>query len=206
MNYRIYENHTNTINTWLYTHLRYFGDEYRREDGTPDEKKCRKESGDDACCRYDTYMALSDYNYLRQMLGIFHVTLGKNEYILQIKARIYNETGDFTDDDDVLDHGEKLTCKEVRTESFSQDGHNGGDYILVVPDERIQQMTCVLFRTCGELCRKVPADLQSKLDDLIDGDDDDDEVIAEDDDECLLWNRHHCHLCSSQSCAGKRIG
>ena len=24
--YRIYENHTNTMNTWLYTHLRYFGD------------------------------------------------------------------------------------------------------------------------------------------------------------------------------------
>lgn len=27
------------MNTWLYTHLRYFGDEYRREDGTPDEKR-----------------------------------------------------------------------------------------------------------------------------------------------------------------------
>ena len=41
-------------------------------------------------------MALSDYNYLRQMLGYSKVTLGEDEYILQIKARIYNETGDFT--------------------------------------------------------------------------------------------------------------
>lgn len=75
--YRIYENHTNTMNTWLYTHLRYFGDEYRREDGTPDEKKIRKGSDDDAYCRYDTYMGLSDYNHLRKMLGYSTETLGK---------------------------------------------------------------------------------------------------------------------------------
>ncbi len=84
-------------------------------------------------------MALSDYNYLRQMLGYSKVTLGEDEFILQIKARIYNETGDFTDEIVVFDQGEKLTCKEVRTEPFSQDGHNGGDYILVVPDERNQR-------------------------------------------------------------------
>ena len=63
---------------------------------------------------YDTFMALSDYNYLRQMLGYSKVTLGEDEYILQIKARIYNETGDFTDEIGVFDQGEKLTCKEVR--------------------------------------------------------------------------------------------
>lgn len=58
-----------------------------------------------------------------------------------MKQRVYKETGDFTDDVKLQDRGETLTCRKICTESFSQDGHNGGDYIIVVPDERIQQMT-----------------------------------------------------------------
>lgn len=177
--YRIWENHTDVVNTWLYTHLRYFGDKYKKADGTPDEKKIAGKNGEEYA-PYDTFMALSDYNYLRQMLGYSKVTLGEDEYILQIKARIYNETGDFTDEIGVFDQGEKLTCKEVRTESFSQDGHNGGDYILVVPDERINGMNAYYSELAVAVRGKVPADLQSKLDDLIDGDDDDDEASPDD--------------------------
>ena len=178
-NYRIWENHTDAVNTWLYTHLRYFGDKYKKADGTPDEKKIAGKNGEEYA-PYDTFMALSDYNYLRQMLGYSKVTLGEDEYILQIKARIYNETGDFTDEIGVFDQGEKLTCKEVRTEPFSQDGHNGGDYILVVPDERISGMNAYYSELAVAVRGKVPADLQSKLDDLIDGDDDDDEASPDD--------------------------
>lgn len=177
--YRIWENHTDAVNTWLYTHLRYFGDKYKKADGTPDEKKIAGKNGEEYA-PYDTFMALSDYNYLRQMLGYSKVTLGEDEYILQIKARIYNETGDFTDEIGVFDQGEKLTCKEVRTEPFSQDGHNGGDYILVVPDERISGMNAYYSELAVAVRGKVPADLQSKLDDLTDGDDDDDEASPDD--------------------------
>lgn len=177
--YRIWENHTDAVNIWLYTHLRYFGDKYKKADGTPDEKKIAEKNGEEYA-PYDTFMALSDYNYLRQMLGYSKVTLGEDEYILQIKARIYNETGDFTDEIGVFDQGEKLTCKEVRTEPFSQDGHNGGDYILVVPDERISGMNAYYSELAVAVRGKVPADLQSKLDDLTDGDDDDDEASPDD--------------------------
>lgn len=177
--YRIWENHIDAVNTWLYTHLRYFGDKYKKADGTPDEKKIAGKNGEEYA-PYDTFMALSDYNYLRQMLGYSKVTLGEDEYILQIKARIYNETGDFTDEIGVFDQGEKLTCKEVRTEPFSQDGHNGGDYILVVPDERISGMNAYYSELAVAVRGKVPADLQSKLDDLTDGDDDDDEASPDD--------------------------
>lgn len=177
--YRIWENHTDAVNIWLYTYLRYFGDKYKKADGTPDEKKIAEKNGEEYA-PYDTFMALSDYNYLRQMLGYSKVTLGEDEYILQIKARIYNETGDFTDEIGVFDQGEKLTCKEVRTEPFSQDGHNGGDYILVVPDERISGMNAYYSELAVAVGGKVPADLQSKLDDLTDGDDDDDEASPDD--------------------------
>mgnify|MGYP000688964102 CR=1 FL=1 len=70
---------------------------------------------------------LSDYNHLRKMLGYSTETLGKNEYILQMKQRVYKETGDFTDGVKLQDRGETLTCRKICTESFSQDGHNGGD-------------------------------------------------------------------------------
>ncbi len=170
--YRIWENHTDAVNTWLYTHLRYFGDKYKKADGTPDEEKIAGKNGEEYA-PYDTFMALSDYNYLRQMLGYSKVTLGEDEYILQIKERIYNETGDFTDEIGVFDQGEQLTCKEIRTEPFSQDGHNGGDYILVVPDERISGMNAYYSELAVAIRGKAPADLQNKLDDLTDGDDDD---------------------------------
>lgn len=41
----------------------------RSADGTPDEKKIAGKNGEEYA-PYDTFMALSDYNYLRQMLDI----------------------------------------------------------------------------------------------------------------------------------------
>ena len=182
--YRIYENHTNVMNTWLYTHLQYFGDEYRRQDGTPDEKKIRKGAGDAVYCRYDTYMGLSDYNHLRKMLGYPQEALGKNEYILQMKKRVYKETGDFTKEVKVQDQGETLTCRKICTESFSQDGH---DYIIVVPDERIQQMTPYYSELAVSVKKKVPDDLQNKLDDLSDKHDYAGHTHMEEDDENVCY-------------------
>lgn len=166
--YRIYENHTNDMNTWLYTHLHYFGDTYLNADGTPNEKKIRKGVGDATYCRYDTYMGLSDYNHLRKMLGYPEETLGRDEYILQMKERVYKETGDFTKKIKIQDQGKTLTCKKICTESFSQDGHNGGDYIIVVPDEKIQHMTPYYSELAASVTGTVPDNLQNKLDNLSD--------------------------------------
>ena len=41
--YRIYTDGTNEVNTWLYTHLKYFGTIYKNEDGTPNEKRSERE-------------------------------------------------------------------------------------------------------------------------------------------------------------------
>lgn len=40
--YKVYENETNQVNAYLYTHLKEFGSEYRNADGTPDWKKISK--------------------------------------------------------------------------------------------------------------------------------------------------------------------
>lgn len=40
--YKVYENETNQVNAYLYTHLKEFGSEYRNADGTPDWKRSVK--------------------------------------------------------------------------------------------------------------------------------------------------------------------
>ena len=84
---------------------------------------------------YDTYMKLSDYNALRQMLGEKPITLGENEYALQTKSRIKKDFGEDIYSQQVQAEGKTLTLSAVYTTGFSQNGINGADYLIIVPDE-----------------------------------------------------------------------
>lgn len=166
--YRIYTDGTNQVNTWLYTHLKYFGTIYKNEDGTPNEKKIRTEN-DQSYCTSDTFMSLTDYNYLRSMLGYQFVDLGENEYLIHMKKRIHNELGDFSKYLTIgkkINEGKALTFAGYKTEPFSQDGHNGGDYVIVVPDHVIEKMTPFYSELAVDLNGKTPKNLSQKLDDL----------------------------------------
>lgn len=166
--YRIYTDGTNQVNTWLYTHLKYFGTIYKNEDGTPNEKKIRTEN-DQSYCTSDTFMSLTDYNYLRSMLGYQFVDLGENEYLIHMKKRVHNELGDFSKHLTIgkkINEGKALSFAGYKTEPFSQDGHNGGDYVIVVPDHVIEKMTPFYSELAVDLNEKAPKDLSQKLDDL----------------------------------------
>lgn len=166
--YRIYTDGTNQVNTWLYTHLKYFGTIYRNADGTPNEKKIRTEN-DQSYCTSDTFMSLTDYNYLRNMLGYQSVVLGKDEYLIHMKKRVHNELGDISKHltiGEKANDGKALTFAGYRTEPFSQDGHNGGDYVIVVPDHVIEKMTPFYSELAVDLRGKAPKNLSQKLDDL----------------------------------------
>lgn len=166
--YRIYTDGTNQVNTWLYTHLKYFGTIYKNEDGTPNEKKIQTEN-DQSYCTSDTFMSLTDYNYLRSMLGYQLVDLGENEYLIHMKKRVHNELGDFSKHLTIgkkINEGKALTFAGYKTEPFSQDGHNGGDYVIVVPDHVIEKMTPFYSELAVDLNGKTPKDLSQKLDDL----------------------------------------
>ncbi len=159
---------TNQVNTWLYTHLKYFGTIYKNEDGTPNEKKIRTEN-DQSYCTSDTFMSLTDYNYLRSMLGYQFVDLGENEYLIHMKKRIHNELGDFSKYLTIgkkINEGKALTFAGYKTEPFSQDGHNGGDYVIVVPDHVIEKMTPFYSELAVDLNGKTPKNLSQKLDNL----------------------------------------
>lgn len=163
--YYIYENGTNQVNGWLYTHLKLFGSQYRKADGTPDWEKIRKNE-EMIYCDFDTYMGLSDYNHLRQMLGLSEITLKEDEYGIHIKKRVFQETGDFSGELVVEGNGRTLSFAGYHTEGFSQDGQNGGDYVVIVPDSVIAGMRPYYGELVADVTGDVPFDLQRKLDAL----------------------------------------
>ena len=160
--YQIYENGTNQVNAWLYTHLRVFGSDYLKKDGTPNWKKISR-NAEMVYCNYDTYMKLSDYNHLRRMLGLPEIVLGEGEYAIHIKERVLKETGDFSAELNIEGKDGPLAFAGYHTESFSQDGHNGGDYVIVVPDSVIDGEASEM--TAGRTAENE----QSRPDSVIDG-------------------------------------
>lgn len=163
--YNIYENGTNQVNVWLRTHLRCFGTIYQKEDGTPDMEEIAS-SDDGIYCRQDTYMRLSDYNHLRKMLGYKEISLGEGEYAVHIKERVYGETGDFADALTIEGEAGELSFAGYYTEPFSQDGHNGGDYVIVVPDRAAKQMRPYYSELAASLKGKAPAGLSALLEEI----------------------------------------
>ncbi|MCI8560463.1 MAG: ABC transporter permease [Dorea sp.] len=162
--YHIYTDGTAQVNSWLYTHLREFGTMYLKKDGKPDDKALA--ARDDGCyCEYDTYMKLSDYNHLREMLGYEKISLKEDGYAIHIKKRVLKETGDFSGQLKILGKKGELVFSGYHTEAFSQDGHNGGDYVIVVPDE-----ACDLAPYYAELAVDIegeaPGGLARHLDEL----------------------------------------
>lgn len=164
--YYIYENGTNQMNTWLYTHLRLFGREYLKEDNTPDFEKI-KENSSMTYCDLDTYMCLSDYNHLRKMIGLSEITLEENAYAIHLKERVFLETGDFSEELSIQGGDGELSFAGYYTEGFSQDGHNGGDYVIVVPDAVIKEMRPYYAEFVADLKGEAPSGLDDKLDNLI---------------------------------------
>ena len=164
--YHIYENQTTQINVWLYTHLQVFGDMYKKADGSPDLQALLEERNL-AYCSYDTYMSLTDYNHLRGMLGLDAIALSNEEYAIHIKDRVFRETGDFSDQLVIETSDRRLRFAGYHTEPFSQDGHNGGDYVIVVPDAVTAKMRPFYSELAVQLDGKTPEHLRKLLDDAV---------------------------------------
>ena len=169
--YRIYTDHENQVNSWMLTHLKAWGTMYQEEDGSPAMDRIEemlKEEG--VYCTYDTYMSITDYNALRDMLGYDKVEMNDGEYLVHIKPRLYEEVQGIGEDLRIADAAEEgyLACAGVYGEPFSQDGHNGGDYMVVVPDEVINRMKPYYSELAADIKGDAPRDLNQKLDALTD--------------------------------------
>lgn len=165
--YRIYTDRGNQANSWMLSHLRTFGNEFRKKDGTIDQKKIDRHLASDdrwSYCTCDTYMGISDYNHLRKMLGYDRVSLREEEYIIQMKPRLKEETTEMGRDLQIQDpSGRPLSYAGMYTEEFSQDGHNGGDYLIVVPDRVLTGMEPYYSVLAADITGEAPTDLFRKL-------------------------------------------
>lgn len=165
--YHIYHNGTNQVNTWMIINLMAFGMEFRNADGTPDQVKIEEVSGGGLWYgTYDTYMGFSDYNHLREMLGYPSVSLQEGEYLIHLKERIYRKTGDFSQELSIQGKEGELHCAGFQTEPFSQDGHNGADYLIVVPDSETETMEIFYTELAADIEGEAPKDLGERLDAL----------------------------------------
>ncbi|MCM1159199.1 MAG: ABC transporter permease [Bacteroidales bacterium] len=167
--YYIYTDGDNQVNTWILTHLNAWGTMYQNADGSPNipaiEEMLRDEGIYYPC---DTYMGLSDYNHLRKMIGYQEITMGSDEYLVQIKPRLEEEVQEIGEDLQIVDASGKnyLSCGGIISDSFSQDGHNGADYVIVVPDAVLVRMKPFYSELAADMEGGIPEDLQRKLIDL----------------------------------------
>lgn len=131
--YRIYENGSQMMNRYFGVHVTTALEKHLDEEGNFIPGK--------EYYTYDTYMKLSDYNALRMMLGRESITLGSNEYVLQTKERIARDFGEDIYRQQIEAGNRTLSLKEVCTEGFCQNGINGADYLIIVPDDVCEEMS-----------------------------------------------------------------
>ncbi len=183
--YHIYTDEENTVNTWMLTHLQAWGAMFRSADGTPDEaaieRVLRDESGAGTYYTYDTYMGLTDYNHLRELLGYEKVGLGRSQYLMQIKPRLEREVRKIGEELRIKDASGRgfLSCAGILAEPFSQDGHNGADYVVVVPDEVLGRMRPYYAELVADLDGQAPFGLQEKLEALLPAGESEEDLYAE---------------------------
>lgn len=167
--YRIYTDGDDQVNTWILTHLNEWKGICMTQEGEPDTVKIEALLETQGCYyRYDTYMGISDYNNLRKLLGYSEAALGTQEYLVQIKPRLEEEVQNIGADLRILNEAGDayLSCAGIYAEPFSQDGHNGADYLIVVPDEVLLRMQPYYSELVAELEGEVPPGLQDRLADL----------------------------------------
>ena len=156
--YRVYQNGTSDMGDWLYQNLRLFSD----KDTDPELAEGKRAI---AYYDYDVYMGVSDYNRLRKILGLAPVTLQDDQYCLHMPNRVYQEIKDKSAQmQNSLHTG--LEFAGFHTEGFAQNGHNGTDYLLVVPDRKLAGMQPYFSLMAVMADGDVPENISESLYDL----------------------------------------
>lgn len=167
--YRIYTDGANQVNTWMLTHLKAWGAMYLDAAGAPKQEEIEEAlRRDGGYYMYDTYMGITDYNCLREMLGYAGITLTDQEYLVQIKPRLENEIAEIGNDLKIMNAAEDslLSCAGICADPFSQNGHNGADYLIIVPDDVLGRMHPYYSELAADIDGDAPVGIQQKLDAL----------------------------------------
>lgn len=159
--YQIYHTEDSTMNYYLGEHNPSIRKEYRDENGNFDVERFKEKNW--AYCKYDTYMLESDYNTLRTMLGLQPVSLGEQGYVIQCKQRIDACMNEEIRQRRIVLNGQELSYIQSYTDDFSQNGHNGADYVIVVPDTVKEALTPYYSVCAVKLAGEPSNQLQEQL-------------------------------------------
>lgn len=168
--YRIYQNKTDTVNRFLrkkLKHMQWEFDAIDRENKRDVEMNV--EDGivetlvSESYFTYDTYMKESDYNHLRSFLGYPEIALKDGEYFIHTKPRLLEYMKSFARRKEIRIGERAYTCKGADTEPFGQNGHNGADYIIVLPDQAAESMTPYYSLLAADIKGEAPKGLYEKL-------------------------------------------
>ena len=155
LKYCVYQNGTCEMGDFLYQNLKLFSG----KDSDPVMAEGKRAV---AYYDYDVYMGVGDYNHLREMLGLTRVTLQDNQYLIHMPNRVYQEIKDKgTQLRNSLHTG--LEFAGFQTDGFAQNGHNGSDYLLVVPDKKLTEMKKYFSLMAVTADGNVPENLSERL-------------------------------------------
>ncbi len=160
--YQIYHTEDKTMIHYLAVHNDSFAGEYCDSDGQLDLEKFEKNNW--AYYDYDTYMLESDYNKLRGMLGLTPITLKPDEYAIQVKPRVATYLKEDILRNTIEISGASLQLAGVYTDDFSQNGHNGADFVMIVPDVMRDGLTAYYSLYAAKLTAEPSDALKDKLD------------------------------------------
>ena len=151
--YSIYQNKSTEINDYLYESV----------DGTKKGEKVKDKWTTGTYFGYDTYMKLSDYNHLRSILGYQQVKLNDDMYLIHGKKRLETQWKELHKKVPITINKKELKLKKINMEPFVQNGLNGADYLIVVPDSYEEYFEPYYSMLTVDLKNKAPKDLQEKL-------------------------------------------
>ncbi len=96
---------------------------------------------------YENVLGLTDYNYLRKMLGYDIISLEDNEAIIQCMKTAEKPFQEYIEKNNKIEVlGREITLKDVKGEHFAQISFNGYAYCLVVSDNLLEEIMKADFK------------------------------------------------------------
>ena len=103
-----------------------------------------KNIGNNGLYDYDTYLKVSDYNKLLEMLGKKTINLKENEYFVTGDKTVKKYLKEIAlKNENITINGKSLSLKSTTTENFRLGWSTGNSFLIVIPDNIAKNMQVV---------------------------------------------------------------
>ena len=103
-----------------------------------------KDIGNNGFYDYDTYLKVSDYNKLLEMLGVKPIHLKENEYFVTGDKTVQKYLKEIEkENNNITINGKQLSLKSTTIENFRLGWSTGNSFLIVIPDSIAKNMQVV---------------------------------------------------------------